>query len=286
MTIELIKQFLEAGLHFGHQTKRWNPKMEKYIYGERNGVYIIDLQKTAKLLNNACDFLKSIASKGTYILFVGTKKQAQDIISQEAQRCGMFYVNSRWLGGMLTNFETIKKSVKRLNALQAMKDNGTFKKLSKKEVSHLTQELAKLTRNLSGTVKMDRLPGVLFVIDPKRESNAVKEANRLNVPVVALIDTNCDPEGIEYPIPGNDDAIRAIKFIAKIVTDSIIEGRQEYLQIEEAERLKEEKDEELKKEAKGDKGKQKKEYNKEPTKKTTGKEKKKELKGKKKYKES
>ncbi len=258
MTTELIKLFLEAGLHFGHQTKRWNPKMGKFIYGERNGVYIIDLKKTADLLNSARDFLKETASSGNSILFVGTKKQAQSIVSQEAQRCGMFYVINRWLGGMLTNFETIRKSVKRFNKIKDMQEDGTLKKLSKKETASITKEFEKLTRNLGGIVKMDKLPGALFVIDPKRESIAIKEAEKLNIPVVALIDTNCDPDGIDYPVPGNDDAIRAIKLITMLVTDSIIEGRQDYLEVEETKRLKEE-EEQVKEELKDKKQKAKKE---------------------------
>lgn len=240
MATELIKQFLEAGLHFGHQTKRWNPKMAKYIYGERNGVYIIDLQKTANLLKQACDFLKEAAAQGEYILFVGTKKQAQSIISEEAKRCGMFYVNHRWLGGMLTNFQTVRKSVERYNKLKTMKEDGTFERLSKKEVSQLNQELERLTKNLLGVVKMNKLPGAIFLIDPHREAIAVREAIKLNIPVIALIDTNCDPDLINYPVPGNDDAIRAIKLIARIITDNIIEGRQEYIENEETRRQQEE----------------------------------------------
>jgi small subunit ribosomal protein S2 len=243
---ELIKQFLEAGLHFGHQTKRWNPKMAKYIYGERNGIYIIDLKLSSNLLAEARSFLKDVAASGDYILFVGTKKQSQNIVAQEAKRCGMFYVNNRWLGGMLTNFETIRKSIKRLHEIENMKENGIFDKLTKKEVASLNQELEKLNKNLSGILKMDRVPGAIFVIDPKRESLAVKEAKKLNIPVVALIDTNCDPDGIAFPVPGNDDAIRSIKLVSSLLTDSIIEGRQDYLEQEEVRRLKEE---EQKKEA-------------------------------------
>ncbi len=241
MTTELIKQFLEAGLHFGHQTKCWNPKMSKFIYGERNGIYIIDLQKTVKSLEEVRKFVKEIASRGEYILFVGTKRQAQDIIREQAQRCGMFYVNHRWLGGTLTNFETIRKSVDHFNRLKEMKEKGLFDKLSKKEASSLNQELTRLTKNLSGIVKMDKLPGALFVIDPHKEDIAVKEANKLNIPVIALADTNCDPDCLDYPIPGNDDAIRSINIITTMVTDSIIEGRQEYLQMQETEKAKEEK---------------------------------------------
>jgi small subunit ribosomal protein S2 len=243
---ELIKQFLEAGLHFGHQTKRWNPKMAKYIYGERNGIYIIDLKVSSDLLGEARSFLKDVAASGDCILFVGTKKQAQNIVEQEAKRCGMFFVNNRWLGGMLTNFETIRKSIKRLHEIENMKENGIFDKLTKKEVASLNQELEKLNKNLSGILKMDRVPGAIFVIDPKRESLAVKEARKLNIPVVALIDTNCDPDGIAFPVPGNDDAIRSIKLVSSLLTDSIIEGRQDYLEQEEVKRLKEE---EQKKEA-------------------------------------
>lgn len=237
---ELIKQFLEAGLHFGHQTKRWNPKMAKFIYGERNGIYIINLKLTTNLLNEAKSFLKDVASAGDYVLFVGTKKQAQNIVHQEAQRCGMFYVNNRWLGGMLTNFETIKKSIKRLYEIRSMKENGVFDKLTKKEIASLNQELEKLTKNLCGILKMSKLPGAIFVVDPKRECLAIKEAKKLNIPVVALIDTNCDPDGIDFPVPGNDDAIRSIKLVSSILTDGIIEGRQEYLEQEEIHRLKEE----------------------------------------------
>lgn len=242
MATELIKQFLEAGLHFGHQTKRWNPKMAKFIYGERNGIYIINLKLTTDLLNEAKSFLKDVASSGEYVLYVGTKKQAQNIVHQEAQRCGMFYVNNRWLGGMLTNFETIKKSIKRLYEIRNMKEEGVFDKLTKKEIASLNQELEKLTKNLCGILKMDKLPGAVFVVDPKRESLAIKEAKKLNIPVIALIDTNCDPDGIDFPIPGNDDAIRSIKLITSILTDGIIEGRQEYLEQEEVRKLKEEED--------------------------------------------
>ena len=241
MSTELIKQFLEAGLHFGHQTKRWNPKMAKFIYGERNGTYIIDLQKTAECLKEVKEFLKDITSKGECVLFVGTKRQARDIIKEEAERCGMFYVNHRWLGGMLTNFGTIRKSVSRLKELEEMRNKGLFDKLSKKEVSSFNQELERLNRNLSGVVKMEKLPSAIFIIDSHKENIAVREANKLNIPIVALADTNSDPDQLNYPIPGNDDAIKSIKFITKAITDSIIEGRQEYLQVQEQKRAKEEK---------------------------------------------
>ena len=254
MSTELIKQFLEAGLHFGHQTKRWNPKMAKFIYGERNGTYIIDLQKTAERLKEVKEFLKDITSKGECVLFVGTKRQAQDIIKEEAERCGMFYVNHRWLGGMLTNFGTIRKSVSHLKELEEVRNKGLFDKLSKKEISSFNRELERLNRNLSGVVKMEKLPSVIFIIDPHKENIAVCEANKLNIPIVALADTNSDPDQLDYPIPGNDDAIKSIKFITKAITDSIIEGRQEYLQVQEQKRAKEEKaeqEEKIKQSAKG-----------------------------------
>jgi len=230
MTEELIKQLLEAGVHFGHQTKRWNPRMKKYIFGERSGIYIIDLEKTVEALNKARDFLVQLTSKGQIVLFAGTKKQAQEAIEQEALRCKMFYVNKRWLGGLLTNFETIKKSIKHLKELEKMKEDGVFNKLSKKEVAQLTKEKEKLEKNLSGIKEMSNLPGVLFVIDSKKEETAVKEARKLSIPIVGLIDTNCDPNLIDFPIPGNDDAMKSIRLVTSLIADSIIEGRKQFLE--------------------------------------------------------
>lgn len=220
-----MKELLEAGVHFGHQVKRWNPKMKKYIFGERNGIYIIDLQKTLRGLEDACKFIKETAMGGAPILFVGTKKQAQDAIQEEAQRADSFFVNQRWLGGMLTNFSTIKKSIERLKSIEKMKEDGTYEALSKKEVSILEKERVKLEKNLSGIKEMVGLPGAIFVIDPKKEKIAIAEARKLSVPVVSVVDTNCDPDEVDYVIPGNDDAIRAIKLIASKMADSIIEGR-------------------------------------------------------------
>jgi small subunit ribosomal protein S2 len=231
MVDELVRQLLEAGVHFGHQAKRWNPKMAKYIFGERNGIYIIDLEKTAKALKQARDFLVDLASKGGTFLFVGTKKQAQESIKQEAKRCAMYYVDRRWLGGLMTNFQTLRKSVKHLKDLEKMKGDGTFASLSKKEVSKLTKEMDKLERNLSGVKEMEQLPSAVFVIDSNDEQTAVNEAKRLSIPVIGLIDTNCDPDLIDFPIPGNDDAMRSISFIAKYVADGIIEGRKKFLEI-------------------------------------------------------
>lgn len=233
MAKEQIKKYLEAGLHFGHQTQRWNPKMNRYIYGERKGIYIIDLRQTEEKLNIVKNYLKDLAKDGKSVLFVGTKKQAQDIIKEQAERCGMYYVNFRWLGGMLTNFETIRGSVGRLKELEQMKEKGIFDKLSKKEVSSLSRKLERLKKNLFGIVKMEKLPTAIFVIDPYKENIAVKEANKLGMPVIALADTNSDPDVLDYPIPGNDDAIKSIELVAEMVADSIIEGRQEYLQLEE-----------------------------------------------------
>jgi small subunit ribosomal protein S2 len=224
----LIKQLLEAGVHFGHQTKKWNPKMKGYIFGEKSGIYIIDIQKTCVALEEACKFLQETVATGGYVLFVGTKKQAQNIIKEEAKRCGMFFVSERWLGGMLTNFQNIRKSVKRLKELEAMKEDGTFELLSKKEQSQLGKEMEKLVRNLEGVKQMNQLPDAVFVIDSKNEEIAVKEAVKLSIPVVALIDTNCDPDMIKFPVPGNDDAIRSIKLITSIITDSIAEGRRAF----------------------------------------------------------
>ena len=221
-----MKDLLEAGVHFGHQTKRWNPKMKAYIFGERNGIYIIDLQKTLKLFKEAYDFVRTSSSQGKDILFVGTKKQAQDAITEEAKRCGMYYISSRWLGGMLTNFATIKKSIDRLKKIEKMKEDGTYDKLTKKEVARLEKERTKLEKILCGIKTMPGLPSLLFVIDPRNEQIAVQEANRLGIPVVAVVDTNCDPDNIDYVIPGNDDAIRAIRLMASKVADAVLEGRQ------------------------------------------------------------
>jgi len=247
----LMKNLLEAGVHFGHETKRWNPKMKKYIFGQKNGIYIIDLEKTEKAIVKACDFLKSVSSSGGYILFVGTKKQAQDTIKQEASRCGMPYVNQRWLGGMLTNFQTIKKSIKRLEELERIKEDGTLAKLSKKEASQLNKEMFKLNKNLEGVRDMDKLPKVMFVVDSKKEDIAVKEAKILGIPVVALVDTNSDPDLITYVMPGNDDAIRSIKLVTSIIADAALEGKQAFATNEakakkDAEEAEEEGQEEIK----------------------------------------
>lgn len=220
-----MKELLEAGVHFGHQVKRWNPKMKKYIFGERNGIYIIDLQKTLRGLEEAYRFVKETSLGNVPILFVGTKKQAQDAIQEEAQRAGAFFVNQRWLGGMLTNFSTIRKSIERLKSIEKMKEDGTYEALSKKEISGLEKERGKLEKNLSGIKNMPELPGAIFVIDPKKEKIAIAEARKLSIPVVAVVDTNCDPDEVDYVIPGNDDAIRAIKLIASKMADSVIEGR-------------------------------------------------------------
>ena len=216
-----MKELLEAGVHFGHQTKRWNPKMKKYIFGKRNGIYIIDLQKTLKLFKEASQFIADLAGQGKRILFVGTKRQAQDAILEEANRCGMFYVNNRWLGGTLTNFQTVRKSIERLKEIEAIL-NDTEKEMSKKERAQLDHEREKLQKNLIGIREMDGLPDALFVIDPKKEYIAVKEAKKLKIPVVAIVDTNCDPEDINYVIPGNDDAIRAIRVMLQKLVDAIV----------------------------------------------------------------
>lgn len=221
-----MKQLLEAGVHFGHQTRRWNPKMKKYIFTERNGIYIIDLQKTVKMLETAYDFIRQTAEEGGQILFVGTKKQARDAIKEEAERCGMHYVNSRWLGGMLTNYQTIEKRIGRLEQLNQMKEDGTFELLPKKEAAKLELEIEKLEKNLGGIKNMGGLPQALFVVDTKKESIAVAEARNLGIPVVAIVDTNCDPDEIDYIIPGNDDAIRAVRLISAAMADAVIEGRQ------------------------------------------------------------
>ena len=221
-----MKQLLEAGVHFGHQTRRWNPKMAEYIFTERNGIYIIDLQKTVKKVEEAYRFICDVASSGKSVLFVGTKKQAQDSIKEEAQRVGMYYVNARWLGGMLTNFKTIEKRIKRLEQLNKMEENGTFDLLPKKEVSKLLAEREKLEKYLGGIKDMKELPGALFVVDPRKEKIAIAEAKKLGIPVVAIVDTNCDPDEVDYVIPGNDDAIRAVKLIAGAMANAVIEGQQ------------------------------------------------------------
>ena len=218
-----MKELLEAGVHFGHQTKRWNPKMKKYIFGKRNGIYIIDLQKTLKLFKEASSFISDLASQGKRLLFVGTKRQAQDAILEEANRCGMFYVNNRWLGGTLTNFTTVRKSIERLKEIESVLSD-TEKEMSKKERAALDREREKLQKNLIGIREMDGLPDALFVIDPKKEYIAVKEAKKLGIPVVAIVDTNCDPEDIDYVIPGNDDAIRAIRLFTQKIADAVLEG--------------------------------------------------------------
>lgn len=226
---ELIKQLLEAGVHFGHQTKRWNPKMKKFIFGSRSGIYIIDLEKTEECINQARDFLMDITSKGEIVLFVGTKKQAQEVIFQEANRCGMYYVTQRWPGGMLTNFATIKKRINRLKEIEKMRQDGTFEKLTKKEVALLEKELAKLNKNFAGIVQMERMPRAMFVVDTKKEETAVMEAKRLGIPIVGLIDTNSNPDLIAYPIPGNDDATKSIRAITTAIVDAVIEGRKKFL---------------------------------------------------------
>jgi len=224
----LIKDLLESGVHFGHETNRWNPKMKKYIFGAKNGIYIVDLEQTATALEKARNFLKSVSSSGGSVLFVGTKKQAQDIIKEEASRCGMFFVNHRWLGGMLTNFQTIKKSIKRLCEIERIKEDGTMAKLSKKEASKLTKEMYKLNKNLEGVRDMEKLPKAIFVIDAKREEIVVKEAKVLGIPVVGLVDTNSDPDLVAYVIPGNDDAIRSIKLITGLIADSVLAGKEDF----------------------------------------------------------
>lgn len=229
MPSELIKQFLEAGVHFGHKVSRWNPKMKKYIFGERSGIYIIDLEKTEACLNKARDFLMDITSKGETVLFVGTKKQAQEVVLQEALRCGMYYVTERWPGGMLTNLATIKKSIARLKEIEKMKEDGTCASLTKKEVALLEKELTKLKKNFAGIVQMEKLPKAMFVVDTKKEDTAVKEARRLSIPVISLIDTNSNPDLIDYPIPGNDDATKSIRLIVSLIADSVIEGRKKFL---------------------------------------------------------
>ena len=226
MAVVAMKQLLEAGVHFGHQTRRWDPKMAEYIFQARNGIHIIDLQKTSKKIDEAYDFMRSQAEEGKKVLFVGTKKQAQECMKEAAEKSGMYYVNQRWLGGMLTNFGTIRKRVERLNELETLQEDGTFDVLTKKEVILLKKEMDKLQKNLGGIKDMTEIPGVLFVVDPKKERIAILEARKLNIPVVGLVDTNCNPEDVDYAIPGNDDAIRAVKLIADVMANAIIEGHQ------------------------------------------------------------
>ena len=226
MGVVSMKQLLEAGVHFGHQTRRWNPKMAPYIFTERNGIYIIDLQKTVKKLDEAYNFIREVAANGDTVLFVGTKKQAMDSVREEAIRCGMPYVNARWLGGMLTNFNTIQKRIKRLAQLKVMESDGTFALLPKKEVIKLNLEIEKLEKFMGGITNMKKQPEALFIVDPRKERNAVAEARKLHIPIVAIVDTNCDPDEIDYVIPGNDDAIRAVKLIAGIMANAILEGKQ------------------------------------------------------------
>lgn len=227
MASATVRDMLQAGLHFGHQTRRWNPKMKPYIYGPRNGIYIINLDLTKKLFDKACNFVSQEVKKGGTILFVGTKRQAQSIISEEARRCGMFYIDHRWLGGMLTNFQTIKRSIERLKAIESMQADGSINRFPKKEILLMEKERIKLERNVGGIKDMRNLPSVIFVIDPRKESIAITEAKKLNIPVVAVADTNCDPDGIDYLIPGNDDAIRSIRLVSSYVAEAILRGQAE-----------------------------------------------------------
>ena len=228
MVTDLMKQLLEAGVHFGHQTKRWNPKMAQFIFGQRNGIYIINLEKTAQKLEDACDFIRDITSRGENVLFVGTKKQAKEAVISEAQRCDMFSVTERWLGGLMTNFSTIRSSVKRMKEIEAMKEDASIEVLTKKEKAALEKEWAKLHKNLAGVADMKKIPGAIIIIDPKKEDTAAREAKKLGVPIVALIDTNSDPDNVDFPIPGNDDAIRAIKLVLSVLADSVLEGKKKF----------------------------------------------------------
>lgn len=226
MAVVSMKQLLEAGVHFGHQTRRWNPKMAKYIFTERNGIYIIDLQKTVKMIEEAYEYVRDLSAQGGTLLFVGTKKQAQDAVMEEAARCDMFYVNHRWLGGTLTNFQTIRKRIERLHQLEAMEEDGTFEVLPKKEVVMLLKEKARLEKFLGGIKKMKKLPDAIFIIDPRKERIAVAEARKLGIPIIAIVDTNCDPDEVDYVIPGNDDAIRAVRLFTSKMADAVLEGKQ------------------------------------------------------------
>ena len=242
MSTVTMKELLEAGVHFGHETKRWDPKMKPYIFGARNGIYIIDLQKTVQLFKEVYQFVRDLVAKGEYVLFVGTKKQAQETISEQATRCGMFYVNHRWLGGMLTNFQTIKRSIDRLNKLEAMKNEEIYNLLPKKEVLELEKERNRLEKSLGGIKNMDRLPGAIFVVDPKKERIAVREARKIGISSIGIVDTNCNPEELDYIIPGNDDAIRAIHLCASKIADAVVEGKQIYEKQLQMEGAKEEKE--------------------------------------------
>ena len=239
MSVISMKQLLEAGVHFGHQTRRWNPKMAPYIYTERNGIYIIDLQKSVGKVDEAYDAVFDIAEQGGTILFVGTKKQAQDAIKQEAERCGMYYVNERWLGGMLTNFKTIESRIARLKEIEAMAEDGTFDVLPKKEVTNLKKELEKLQKNLGGIKDMGRIPDAIFIVDPKKERICVQEAHALGIPLIGIADTNCDPDELDYVIPGNDDAIRAVKLIVGKMADAVIEAKQGTVDVDNSEEVEE-----------------------------------------------
>ena len=245
MSVVSMKQLLEAGVHFGHQTRRWNPKMAPYIFTERNGIYIIDLQKTVKKIEEACNFIKEVVGEGKSVLFVGTKKQAQDSVREEAERCGMVYVNVRWLGGMLTNFQTIRQRVQRLREVEKMEESGHMELLPKKEVTKLKGEKEKLERFLKGIKDMDELPGALFIVDTRKEQIAVREARKLGIPTVGIVDTNCDPDEIDYVIPGNDDAIRAVRLLTSKIADAVLEAKQgEQVEEEPQEEKEEEKEEE------------------------------------------
>ena len=244
MAVVSMKQLLEAGVHFGHQTRRWNPKMAEYIFTERNGIYIIDLQKTVRKLEEAYNFIRELSENGESVLFVGTKKQAQDSVKEEAERAGAYFVNARWLGGMMTNFTTIRHRIDRLRQLRAMEEDGTFDLLPKKEVIKLKLEIEKLEKFMGGIKDMKKLPGALFIVDPRKERIAVAEAKKLGIPIVAIVDTNCDPDEIDYVIPGNDDAIRAVKLISATMANAIIEGREGQMGAEDAEAKENETDEE------------------------------------------
>jgi len=236
MVDEMIKKLLESGVHFGHQTRRWNPKMKRFIFGERSGIYIIDLEKTVENLNRARDFAQEVASKGGTVLFVGTKKQAQEVVESEAKRCGMYFINNRWMGGLLTNFETVKKSIERLNHIERMQADGVFENLTKKEIARLTKEKEKLLHDLGGIREMKNIPKAIFIVDTKKEEIAVKEAKKLGIPIIGLIDTNCDPDPVDFPVPGNDDALKSIRYITSLIADNVLEGRKSFLEVETVKR--------------------------------------------------